>query len=267
MAGWDMRTKEGAIDRLAPRGRPEGTPVMHQRWENLLFLHWPISPEVLKTVVPTQFEIDTFDGQAWIGITPFHLEDVHATGLPPLLGTGSFNEINVRTYVIHKGVPGIWFFSLDASKTLPAVGARALFMLPYFKAQIRYTQGEAGYVFSSRRPGPPKANFSVSWTTGQRLRDPDKDSLAFFLVERYACFAVENGTVYQVRINHAPWVLEEAKPKVTSSSLIAAAGLPEPVFDPLAHFSRVQNVDLWPPVPSKPLPKPQIKLESTRKCR
>ena len=144
------------IDRLTPRGRPPGSPILHQRWTNLLFLHWPIDPLLLRPSIPDALDIDTFDGSAWIGITPFHLEDLHPPRLPALPGLSDFNELNVRTYVVHKGNPGIWFFSLDASKLLPAMAARIFFMLSYFKSSIRFQQGEELFSYTLARSGPPR---------------------------------------------------------------------------------------------------------------
>src|SRR4051812_29497664 len=96
-----------AVDRLALRTRPPGSPVMHQNWENLLFLHWPVAPAVLRPLVPGALEIDTFEDQAWIGITPFAVTQLGLFSLPPIPGLDSFLELNVRTYVLHRGLPGV----------------------------------------------------------------------------------------------------------------------------------------------------------------
>jgi uncharacterized protein YqjF (DUF2071 family) len=176
---------EVALDRLAARGKPPGNPIMHQRWNNLLFLHWPIEPALLRPLIPEPLQIDTFEGQAWIGITPFALSHLHLTNLPPLPGLSAFDELNVRTYVHYRDYPGIWFFSLDASKAIPATAARFFFMLPYFKAQIAFGQINGKHQFALHRAGPPEASFEATWRVGMRLRDPDVDSLAFFLAERY----------------------------------------------------------------------------------
>lgn len=161
------------------RARPPGTPVMHQQWNNLLFLHCSLDADVLRPFIPPQLEIDTFEGHAWIGITPFTLSDVHLTSVPPIPGLSSFHELNVRTYVHYNGIPGIWFFSLDASKVLPAIAARLFFMLPYFKAQIDFWQTEGQFNFDLSRFSS-QARFRASWRTGVRLRDPDLESLASF---------------------------------------------------------------------------------------
>jgi uncharacterized protein YqjF (DUF2071 family) len=235
-----------ALDRLAMRARPQGTPVMHQQWDNLLFLHWPFEAEVLRPFIPPRLEIDTFEDHAWIGVTPFALNNLHLTSMPPIPGLSSFYELNVRTYVHYNGVLGIWFFSLDASKVIPAVAARLFFMLPYFKAQIEFWQTDGEFNFDLTRFSS-QARFRAKWRTGLRLRDPDLESLAFFLAERYCYFAVQDHQVYITRIYHHPWILEEATVLSHESTMIGSIGIPEPSADPLAHFARNQNVDIWAP--------------------
>ncbi|HKQ39939.1 MAG TPA: DUF2071 domain-containing protein, partial [Verrucomicrobiae bacterium] len=178
---------------------------------------------------------------------PFALTNLHLAHLPPVPGLSAFNELNVRTYVHYRDFPGIWFFSLDASKLIATIAARLFFMLPYFKAEIAFGEREAKYQFALRRLGPPEASFNASWRVGMRLRDPDVESLAFFLAERYCYFAVAPEGVYMTRIYHHPWILEEAFVESYDSKMLSALGLPEPTVAPLAHFSRSLNVDIWQP--------------------
>ena len=235
------------IDRLAMRGRPEGAAIMHQNWDNLLFLHWPIDAGAIRHLIPQALELDTFDGVAWIGLTPFALNHLRLIALPEVPGLGSFLEVNVRTYVHYQGRPGIWFFSLDASKLIPTIAARIAFMLPYFKAEMTINERDGEFQFASRRSGPPSAEMRTHWRTGIRLRAPDPDSLAFFLVERYCLFAGSNENLRTTRVYHAPWILEEAHIRSHQSTMIASLGLPEPSAGPLSHFSRSMHVEIWPP--------------------
>src|SRR5947209_722512 len=92
--------------------------IMHMRWHELLFMHWPVRPEVLRPLIPAGLKLDTFEGEAWIGIVPFHMSNVRPRWVPPLPGLSAFPELNVRTYVTAQGRPGVWFFSLDATSKL-----------------------------------------------------------------------------------------------------------------------------------------------------
>jgi hypothetical protein len=170
--------------------------------------------------------------------------------LPSIPGFSAFNEINVRTYVHHEGKPGIWFFSLDASKILPAIGARIFFTLPYFSAEIDFVKSEDECRFEMRRDLGSGAHFRAQWRGGPRLRAPDTQSLAFFLVERYGFFAEVARELSLTRAYHHPWILDEARVLSFESTLFKELGLPEPVSEPLAHFSSSpMTVQVWPPKP------------------
>jgi uncharacterized protein len=235
------------MDRLAMRCRPPGAPFMHQNWNNLLFMHWPVEINVLRPLIPRALEIDTFEERAWIGITPFEVTGLRFKSLPPLPGLDSFLELNARTYVHSKGVPGVWFFSLDASKLIPVMGARVLFSLPYFKSEITFSQDAQQFRFACKRLDTSSADFHALWRPGIRLRDPDCESLAFFLVERYCLFAEKEGRISQTRIYHHPWILNEAAVSSWGSTMLTALGLPEPATEPITHFSRSLCVEIWPP--------------------
>src|ERR1044071_3699898 len=109
-----------------------GWPLMRMQWRDLLFMHWAIDPGLLRPLIPRQDQlaIDTFNGAAWIGLIPFTMRCVQPWIVPPIPGVGdvpaltAFHECNVRTYVTCRGVPGVWFFSLDAASTLAVWGAR-----------------------------------------------------------------------------------------------------------------------------------------------
>jgi uncharacterized protein len=117
----------GVDDRLSMRERPAKAPIMYQSWGKLLFMHWQMSAEALRRLIPSRLSIDTFDGKAWAGLTPFTIWDARPILMPPLPWLSDFHELNVRTYVHLDGVPGVWFFSLDANSMAAVIGARTFF--------------------------------------------------------------------------------------------------------------------------------------------
>src|SRR5690348_8746221 len=119
-----------------PWPMPKRPWIMVQVWRDLLFTHWSVPPATIEHLVPEQLLLDTFDGQAWISITPFHMS-LRFRGLPPLFGMSDFPELNCRTYVSAEGKPGIHFFSLDAARRAVVWGARTFYHLPYFQAIMR----------------------------------------------------------------------------------------------------------------------------------
>ena len=58
-------------------------------------------------------ELDLYEGRALVGVVPFYMEGVRPSWAPSW-SAFNFHELNLRTYVIHNGEPGVYFFSLDA---------------------------------------------------------------------------------------------------------------------------------------------------------
>ncbi|HEV7377944.1 MAG TPA: DUF2071 domain-containing protein [Pyrinomonadaceae bacterium] len=238
------------LDRLAIRVRPEGQPIMHQDWGKLLFMHWRIREELLRPLIPERLQIDTFDGSAWIAITPFTMWDIRAFPpyLPPVPGLSSMHELNVRTYVHLDGVPGVWFFSLDANGSVAVITARTFFHLPYFNAEMSLEESGKTIVYSSSRTehDAPAAEFDATWKIGETLPYSHPGSLEFFLTERYCLYAAHKQKLYRCRIFHQPWPLQKAELSTLSSTMIESHGLPTPEDAPLLHYAEEISVDIWP---------------------
>jgi uncharacterized protein len=221
--------------------------VMGQTWDDLLFAHWRVSPDSLRELLPEGLNVDLFEGEAWIGVTPFAVTGLRTRGLPPLPFVSSFLELNTRTYVTAGGRPGIWFFSLDASSELAVEGARRGFKLPYFRADMRagWRDGWLGYECRRRDPrGEPAAFTGRYRAIGDQL-DADPRSLAHFLTERYCAYTTDEGRLRRIEIHHRPWPLQPAE-AVIDENTMPPAGLVLLDDTPLLHFSARQDVVIWP---------------------
>lgn len=235
------------IDRLSIRSRPEGQPLMHQAWGKLLFMHWRIDTQLLRPLIPSGLEIDTFDGSAWIGIVPFTMWDIRAFPpyVPAVPGMNAMHELNVRTYVHLNGTPGVWFFSLDCDNAAAVFGARTFYYLPYFNADLDLKQTDQTIDYSSKRTEEPAAMFRARWHIGDALPAAEHGSLEFFLTERYCLFSEKEGQLYRSRIFHDPWPLQTATVESHESTMISSLGLPEPTGEALLHYAEAIHVDIW----------------------
>lgn len=220
---------------------------MHQSWGKLLFMHWPIAAAQLRPLIPAELEIDTFEGSAWIAVVPFTMWDTRAFPpyIPAVPGLSAMHELNVRTYVHHDGVPGVWFFSLDCNSSAAVFGARTVFHLPYYNAEIELNQEHSRIDYSLQRSGEPAAEFRASWTIGASLPVSSPGSLEFFLTERYCLYSHHQGKLYRGRIHHQPWPLQKATISSYTSTMIESLGLATPAGDPLLHYAEELTVDIW----------------------
>jgi hypothetical protein len=230
-----------------PWPAPERPWLMGQSWLDLLFAHWPVRLDDLRPHVPDALGIDTWDGDGWLGTTPFRITGLRLRGLPPLPVVSSFDELNVRTYVTAGGKSGIWFFSLDASSVLAVLAARRLFALPYFRARIAFEQG-AELEVDARRLGE-RARFHGSYRPVGAPREAQPGSLEHFLTERYCLYSLRDGELLRAEIHHRPWPLQAAEGEVEHEHLVPA-GARLGSDAPLLHFSRRQDVVVWSPEPA-----------------
>ena len=226
---------------------PRAPWVMFQSWRSLLFMHWPVPAEVLRSHVPAPLAIDTFDGTGWLGIVPFDLRDLRVRLLPALPGLSDFPEINVRTYVRSGDHGGIWFFSLDAASTAAVLGARLTFGLPYRRAEMEVRQDGDWIHYRSRRMDG-NAEFIGRYRPIGPPSEPLPGTLEHFLTERYALFTVEGGKkVIRGDIHHPPWGLQPAEAVVERNTMAQAAGITLPDVSQLLHFSAHQDALIWAP--------------------
>lgn len=130
---------------------PNSGHVGRQKWLDLAFFHWRVPVELVAKYIPDGLELDLFEGEAWLSVVPFRMEDVMLRGLPAISGLSDFPELNLRTYVVKDGKPGVWFFSLDADQRLAVWAARRFFHLPYFKARMQCESEGEGILYRSER--------------------------------------------------------------------------------------------------------------------
>ena len=222
---------------------------MAQTWEHLLFAHWRVEAAALRPLLPPQIPIDTFDGSAWIGVTPFVVSAFRLRGLPHVPGITAFPEVNVRTYATVTGKPGIFFLSLDAGSALAVAGARRSYRLPYFRARMSVGRHRGWVHYRSERSDQdgPQAGLDLRYRATGPVSPAPADSLARWLVERYCLYTLDDqGAVQRADIHHPPWPLQEAEAEWEVNSMAEPYGLNPPSDEALLHFARRQDVVAWP---------------------
>ncbi len=227
--------------------------LMAQDEKNLLFIHWPISIERMRSLVPSQMELDLYDGQSWLTMIAFHMVDLHLRDLPPLPWTSTFPEIDLLTYVRLNNQPGVFFLSIDAASNLGGWVARHFFHLPYLSANIEFSRKGDGFHVRSHRPASdvaPAAEFTAGYQPVGPTFEVKKGTLEYFLVERFVMFSVSpGGIIFGGHEHHLPWKLQRAEAEIETNTIPRAAGIELPGTPPLLHFSTGTHDITWPPLP------------------
>lgn len=248
---------------------PEPRPMGFHTWSHLLFAHWRVPPESLQPLIPPGLEVETFDGDAWLGLVAFHMSNVRPAWFPAVPYFSTFPETNIRTYVrAPNGETAVWFLSLDAASWPVVKVARWRWNLPYFHSAMSLDRAPDSVEYSSRRRSPMPADVNLSVKLGDVLRprtddeeaarpfDDDVGDLGRFLVDRYTLFA-DNGRGGLLRgvVRHPPYPLREATITRLDETLTDALGIPVGDRAPdHAVFSDGVDVDILP-------------LEAAAECR
>ena len=61
-------------------------PLIYRRWQTFTFLHWAYDRADVQCVLPSGLDVHTYDGVAWVGLTPFSCATFARPGFPPSRG-------------------------------------------------------------------------------------------------------------------------------------------------------------------------------------
>ncbi|UGQ12759.1 DUF2071 domain-containing protein [Yinghuangia sp. ASG 101] len=208
-------------------------PLLTQSWRDVAFVHWAAAPDDVAPLLPPGTRPDTLDGVTYIGLVPFRMHRVGWLGLPGLPYLGSFPETNVRLYSVdEQGRRGVVFLSLDASRLVAVGTARAGFGLPYVWSRMSVHRGNDTVAYVSSRHRGRGADNRVTVRIGNPIAQPTE--LEHFVTARWGLHHRLGGRTRYLPNAHPRWPLRRAELTAYDSELIVAAGLPEPVGEPVS---------------------------------
>lgn len=214
-------------------------PIMLQGWHDLTAVHWRYDPAIVQRLLPDGFTVDTIDGSAWVGLIPFHMHRVRFPHLPAFGPLSTFPETNVRTYLVDPaGRRAVWFCSLDITRLVTALVARASYRLPYCWAQMAIEGTGVDRTYTSRRRWPRgEASSRTRVRIGDVIAPEDLTELDHWLTARWALGTTFGKQLMWADVDHAAWPIHHAEVVELDQTLLAAAGLPEPEGEPIARWS------------------------------
>lgn len=183
---------------------PEKSWSFYQEWNDAVFLHWEVSYDDLRALVPTDLTLDHFEGKYYVSIVAFKMEKIRPRHLPAVSFISNFHEINVRTYVTAQEKPGVYFINIEASSSLSAFICRKLSGLPYEKAAIIRTDNS--YISHNSLK---QFDLNIQFET---LNDAyHKSELDFWITERYCLYITSKKKVFRFQTHHREWEIQKLK--------------------------------------------------------
>lgn len=207
-----------------------------QEWHNTIFLHWELPVYFLQGHIPKEIELDTFNNMAWVSLVAFEVKNMRLRNMPSFPYISNFHEINLRTYVIKDGKPGIYMFSIETNKLAEVLLTRIFIGLPYKKSKIKQTEK----LISNN----DILNQRLDLTIGKKRPLSEKTSLDFWLTERHSLYENCGNNVCRFDIHHKKW--EHKKLNVTVNDILYNAGKYSlSTFPDKIQYAEKLEVVLW----------------------
>ncbi len=220
---------------------PNGQWSYYQEWNNALFLHWKVSKEELTKLIPSNITLDTFDGESWISLVAFTMEQIRPRFLPSVSAISNFHEINIRTYLTKDNKPGVYFLNIEAGNIISSFLAKLLSGLPYEKAIIYRGKKKKAQEYIGRNKSK---GFRLDTTFSVGNKMVNLSELDIWLTERYCLYFDKRNKLYRYEIQHKPWQLYKVQiSKLTTHYKIGNISLNRK--PDLAHYSDGVKVIAW----------------------
>lgn len=216
---------------------PQSPWNFYQEWNRTVFLHWKVDALILSKFLPTDLEIDLFQGQAWVSVVAFTMEKIRPRYLPYIPWISNFDEINIRTYVKKEGKVGVHFLNIEAGNRLSAVISNGISQLPYRYSKMQRTD----FAFHAENKVFGDL-FDIQYHIGDQL--VNKSPIDEWLTERYALFQHTEKKMNTFEIHHLPWSIYHLSIKKLDIQYSRFAGLIAGEPD-LFHYSPGVQVLAW----------------------
>jgi uncharacterized protein YqjF (DUF2071 family) len=133
--------------------------------------------------------------------------------------------LNVRTYVTHRGEPGIYFLSERLPNALSVALGKPVFGLPYRLGKLHYEHpARSGNLHGTVSSPDGKSTLDYLGHVDDRFAPAVAGSLDEFLLERYTAFTQTCGINRLFRVWHPPWQQAAATLCVRENTLMELEG-------------------------------------------
>jgi len=216
---------------------PEKKWKYFQQWHDTIFFHWEVPVYFLREHIPKEIELDTFNNMAWVSLVAFEVRNMRLRNMPSMPYVSNFHEINLRTYVIKDGKPGIYMFSIETDKLIEVLLTRVFIGLPYKKSKITRTSKR---IFSQNK----SLNQRLDITIGKTRPIKEKTPLDFWLTERHCLYETCGDEICRFDIHHKEWELKNLSATINDISYNAGQYSVSTFPDKIQYAEKL-DVLLW----------------------
>ena len=187
---------------------------LEAKWENLIMANYAVDPTILIPYLPKGVELDSFEGKYYVSLVGFMFNKTKIFNVPiPYLG--SFEEINLRFYVVRKDGDtlkrGVVFINETVPYALVAWMANYLYKEHYTAVKTKHdweltdTSKKINYSWKKNK----KWN-TIQVNAQSKSNSMKNGSVEAFIFEHYFGYTrVNENKTLEYGINHPSWKINQ----------------------------------------------------------
>jgi uncharacterized protein len=179
-------------------------------WQNIIMANYAIDPKILIPFLPKGVTLDLFNGKCYISLVGFMFKKTKLFNIPiPYFGT--FEEINLRFYVIRKEENTIKRGVVFINETIPypivAWMANKLYKEHYTVVPTKHTINNDNVIQKVKFEWLLNQNWNSMYveatTTAEKMKN---ESLEKFIYEHYYGYTkIDEQNTEQYKLQHPSW--------------------------------------------------------------
>lgn len=184
------------------------------QWQNLIMANYAVDPDVLAPYLPKGVELDFYNGITYISLVGFLFKYTKIFKVP-IWGLGTFEEVNLRFYVVRKEGNELKRGVVFISETVPY---KIVSWLANFLYKEHYTSIPTRHCWSY---GDKNKHIEYQWKVNKRWNSLSAEagsekklmaagSFEEFIFEHYYGYTgIDHSTTEEYIINHPRWIINE----------------------------------------------------------
>ncbi len=174
--------------------------ILRQQASDAVFVHWAVSPDVVRPLLPAGLVPAERDGATYVGLVAVRNERIHLGPVSAPTRLACYPQVNVRLYVRdRRGRAGVLFLSMEVPSRPAVVLGRGVLGLPYRRLAVEHDRKDDVVTYR------PRIAVRV---TGEPVRE---DPAVPFITGADRLFCVRAGRLLCIENDHPPWPLVAAK--------------------------------------------------------
>jgi uncharacterized protein len=186
---------------------------LRAEWRKLAMFNYVVDPEILRSHLPANTELDFFKGNCFVSLVGFMFLQTQLKGIPVPFHQ-NFEEFNLRFYVRHLD-NGTWkrgavFIKEIVPKPMITMVARTVYKEPYETRKMAHLWEEHPDHLSISYSWKTRQWNSASVKTGKILSEIETGSEAEFITEHYWGYTrISDKITSEYGVEHSRWKMYE----------------------------------------------------------